>query len=79
MDPASRDFARELFVQATALMEDAVLAAVDGQSPALDDAGCRDAAGQLHRTAAQLTTIARTLDTVVAANGGPPDDADHEP
>ena len=58
MDAYRRDLVNRLFVEATALLEDATEAASAGQSPDLTAADCMKLALRIHRAAKEISALA---------------------
>lgn len=69
MEKHHRELARELFVFATEILEDAHSVATDGQSSNLDKRRCSSLSSKLHVAAQQLTSIAATLQALAAYAG----------
>ena len=68
MDDDYRDLAQRLFAAATAMLEDAIEAAVGGQSAKLGPRQLADRARQLHAAARDIAVIAEAA--MIVANSG---------
>lgn len=68
MDEDDRELLRRLFAAATAMLEDAIEAAVAGQSAKLGPRQRVDRARQLHAAAGDITVIAQAA--MIVANSG---------
>ncbi len=68
MDDETRDLAQRLFAAATAMLEDAIEAAVAGQSVKLGPRRLADRARQLHAAVRDITVIAEAA--MIVANSG---------
>lgn len=60
MDKDLRELANRLFTVATAILEDATLVGVAGQSSKLTERRCRTLATELHQVGLDIATIADT-------------------
>jgi hypothetical protein len=65
MDREQRETANRLFTQATVGIEDALEAAVAGQSPRLTDARCRAAAARLQVMVSDIAALAAAALVIV--------------
>ena len=68
MDDEYRELARRLFAATTAMLDDAIEAAVSGQSAKLGPRQLVDRARQLHAAARDITVIAEAA--MIVANSG---------